>query len=649
MKVFLLTGVLSVASVIFAADVPQSRLQSTTLRESNHTSYHWEVTSAGPTAQLLTLFCQPCQLIDDNGRGVPLVAVLRDTLGENNPETDRLLYVWLLSYARPNLGQRLLSAVPFFYWRVAEGSKAVSAHDISPLMDLTAPRHPVASEIGRDLLQWTILDPMTTPIRASSRAYRTNQADDERLHLEEAISYLRDAPVGTDDTALTETELNTVVARLELRKRLLGGLVSERRAARLGQEAGFEQERIRSRNWELLRQCADRTGLIFEPIDLAGNPGEYAILWFSPQQSFEDRGTALAPIWKLLNIRNPWTDPRLNQWHGSTYLRSLDENGTLVPAGVPGASQVQLIPLGVYSLSYPRLPLLLIDFRDKLHIRRHEMTQRTINEITAGVIGISHFTNWYYYVGSDLYDFVTARHGAAMDQAARLDCYSQFRVALALDHQLDPVLRTEMQRRVESLAVNPLEDAPNREIQIAEGRYSRLRDEIQDDGPLMMRLDKHRRSELAASGESSRARFAYTLLHDATLGLYTHRAPRSPDNLVALVRERRVEYELNFLGSLVEAGTQPEVAYDSSLIESSIDQLTNLIPEVRSRELRARATATLEGLKELSRDSLLQADCSRALLALAPSPHPTIPSSATGILTGVRAVSFANAPADIVK
>ncbi len=76
----------------------------------------------------------------------------------------------------------------FFIGVSGSGSKSVA--DTAPLFDLTAPQHPVVSEVGRDLLQWTMLDPMTTPVRATSRAYRTNQLDHERLHLEEAASYL---------------------------------------------------------------------------------------------------------------------------------------------------------------------------------------------------------------------------------------------------------------------------------------------------------------------------------------------------------------------------------------------------------------------------------------------------------------------------
>jgi hypothetical protein len=617
-----------------AADVPAERLQTAIVRENGQSRYYWQTTSVEGTALLLTLFCRSCRAGQEN-ENVPLVAVLRDTLGNSNPENNRLTYVWLLSYTQLNAGQRLLSAVPFFYWRVGDGSR--SAGNTAPLMDLTAPQHPVLSEVSRDLLQWTTLDPLTMPVRASSRAYRTNSLDNERLHLEEAIEYLRQAPVSENlsdnPSMLSKTELDTVIARLELRKRLLGGLVSERRAAQFGAEAGFEQERIRSKNWELLRQCAERTGLLFEPLELAGTPDQYAVLWF-PMDAAKppNAGVPLDAVWKLLNIKDPWKDERLGQWRGHTYTRVLDENGSLVAAGSPEARPVRLAPLAVYSLDYPKVPLLLVDFRDKLHVRRHEMTQRAINEITSGVIGISHFTNWYYYVGADLYDFVVSRHGAAMDQTARIDSYAQFRVGLALDNSLDRDLRSDIERRVESLAVNPMEASPEREMQVATTRYARLQAEAGDGGRIAVRVDKERRAELAEFGESKTTRFMHGLLHDATFGMYAHRATIVDENLTELERDRHIQYQLNFLNSLVLAGTQPEVAYDSSRIRASIDELSSLLPAVSAPAVRAQAAATIGQIEKLSKDVEVENDCSVALVALRRNAGPARAASAPGVV-----------------
>jgi len=607
------TAVAFFCSVGVWADSAEVRLKTSALVESSHqTTYFWRSIPGGGTAEVLTLFCHACGTGSTGAEDVPLVAVLRDTLGNSNPETDRLLYVWLLGYQRPNLGQRLLSAVPFFYWQIGISGAARSEKKLSPLLNVAAPQHALLSNISSDILQWAMFDPMATPIRATSRAYRANTIDDERLHLEEAVSYLRRAPISDEQPSLTPAELNLVIARLELRKNLLGGFVSDRNAERLGEESRFEEEQIRSRNWELLRQCADRTGLLFEPLAIAGTSEEYVVLWFPAAGPRPPDGTSLAPVWKILKIKNPWSDDRLKDWRGSVYQRSVDDSGNLLPASERGARTVKLIPLAVYSLSYRTTPLLLIDFRHKLHVRWHELAQRSINEITAGIIGISHFTNWYYYVGADLYDFVASRHGDAMNQSARLDCYSQFRVKLALDHQLDPTLRKEIQAHVDSLGVNPLEAAPARELQAARIRYAELEGEARS-GELAKALDKERRSELAAFGATAASLVEQASLHYASAGLYTHRAKKEDGNIALLACYRRVEYQMKFLESLANAGTAPEIAHNAEAVQSAITQLSGLLAGVQSPTLRHRAIETLLRLQDLSHDAGLRDDCAVAV------------------------------------
>ncbi|MBV8553829.1 MAG: hypothetical protein JOY54_21215 [Acidobacteriaceae bacterium] len=587
------------------------------------------------------MFCRPPTNSGGVEGEIPLIAVLRDTLGDANPNNDRLTYVWLLTYAPPNLEQRFLSAIPFFYWRVGDGPDVTRPRDTKPLLNLAAPEHPVFSDGMRDLLQWTLLDPSTTPIRATSRAYRTNDIDHERLHLEEAVSYLRLAPVSDDAAGLTRTQIYTVIARLELRKKMLGGFVNEHQAARLGEEADYQQERVRARNWELLRQCAEKTGLVFEPLSVGGTDGQYAMLWFPVKEASEPLGTSLGPVWKLLNISDPWRDGRLEDWRGPVFHRKMDDNGTLLPAGAPGGERVDLLPLGVYSLNYPKLPLLLVDFRDKLHVRWHEMTQRSINEITAGVIGLSHFTNWYYYVGADLYNFVVARHGTAVEQSARLDCYSQFRVQLALDHQLDPVLRKEMRERIKVLEINPLEANPALELQAAHARYEQLEKDARPDGVLVLRLDKDRREELASFGETKKQLARDGALHMVTLGAYTHRTPREGEELAMLDSYRRAQYQLNFLDSLVNAATEPEVSYESARIESSVAELAGLMPYVNSPAMRVHAGATLQKLEGLSHDTTLRAGCVEALNSIQRNSAPAQPGAAPGVSAGAAGAGVA--------
>jgi hypothetical protein len=112
-------------------DLPLTRLES-----SQSSLFYWNSIPVGDSAQLLTVFCRACDVFKGTQRDVPLVSVLRDTLGDHTTENDRVTYAWLLTYAHPRVEQRILSAVPFFYWHVSKGSGSVSENDIAPLMDL---------------------------------------------------------------------------------------------------------------------------------------------------------------------------------------------------------------------------------------------------------------------------------------------------------------------------------------------------------------------------------------------------------------------------------------------------------------------------------------------------------------------------------
>lgn len=635
---------LCACAIAAPAENPPQRLQSTSQLDTSKAAYYWISNSFTNTSQLLTLICRECVSGKEGWEDLPLISVLRDTLGDDSLENDRITYVWLLTSSQLGIGQKLLSTVPFFYWRVGDGAKSVSSRDLTPLINLNAPQHPVLSALSRNLIQWTAFDPLARGVRATSRSFWANQVDYERLHLEAAISYLRKAPVSNASSALTAQELNTVMARLELRKSILGGLVDDSHAARFGEENSYEDERIRSRNWEILRQLAEKTGLYFEGVNLAGAQNQHAILWFPVGGSLPASGTSLKPIWKILNIKDPWTDRRLSQQQHLSYFRAVDENGALLPEGETGSRQITLVPLGVYSLNYPRQPLLLVDFRDKLRVRRHEMAQRSINEITAGVIGISHFANWYYYAGAMAYNMVWSRRGIAVDQDARLDCYSQFRAELALDHQLDPALRRELQNRAESLAVNPLAASAARETEMARAHFAQLQEQSGEGSALAVRLEKERRAELADFGESTKSGVMHNILHMGTLGMYTHRVKPEQLTFAALDEERRLRYHLQFLDSVVKNGTEPEVAFDSVQIESSILDLQDLMPGIHSPQVKSHAVATLERLKSLSRNERVQADCAVAIIAFRQDGKSVRAISGSVVADSARATGFVRHP-----
>src|SRR5271165_5534625 len=92
----------------------------------------------GSGCEILTVFGRlPDGKVEPKFDDVPLVSVLRDTLGDENPLNDRLRYVWVLSSAPPSVLQRAASALPFYYWH-ANAGKNPDRRPV-PVIDLGAP------------------------------------------------------------------------------------------------------------------------------------------------------------------------------------------------------------------------------------------------------------------------------------------------------------------------------------------------------------------------------------------------------------------------------------------------------------------------------------------------------------------------------
>jgi hypothetical protein len=200
-----------------------------------------------------------------------------------------------------------------------------------------------------------------------------------------------------------------------------------------------------------------------------------------------------------LGISDPYRDSRVRNWSGYTETRYWDAEGRATDADSLGARPVELIPLALYSLEYPKVPLLLVDFRSTRAPKHHEMLRRAVVDVVSSVLGISKWGNWPYFAGSWTWNFVRARHGAPYSRAARLKAYSQVRQWLAFDQSLDPALRAELQKRLEVLGVNPLEDTVFDEAKFARRQYDALLRYADDPQGLAARLDHARTAQERAA------------------------------------------------------------------------------------------------------------------------------------------------------
>lgn len=585
--------------------------------------FKWQVEELQDGAELITLIGRVDHTLP-SGEGhklahskarveedpVPLLGVLRDTLGDKDPKNDRLLTIWLFTDPRPSNGRRVLSAVPFYYRR-DDDANAPSKARLTKLSDLTQPESHVTSSIGHNLVQWFVLDGISTPVRASSRSYRTNEIAARRLYLEEAITFLRRARDSGVASPLSVAEMDSMLGRLELSKQAFGGLTGDRQLAEVAEHEEVTRSIAEGQNWEILRQAAEKTGLIFEPIEVAGISGEFALLWMTADvPGSAHLPTADSPatesIFKLLSISNPANDKALKHWNGYQELRSFDADGALLPLGERGDSEHRLIPLALYSLDYNRVPLLLIDFQDTTRAKRREISQRAWNDVVHGVLGLSLTANWYYFAGNAVFQFIQARHGHANDEGSRLDCYARFRAALMLDHDLDGDFRSYMRERLSRMATNPLEVAPDWELEIAGLNYRQLQADVAKPS-FSDALDNQRRSEMAEDTETGRQRATASIEHVASLGAYTRRVPKNQFNLIDLDHERRIRADLAILETATKNATDPEVAYDRAAIENALVELAELMDVSTPQADQQRAKAVIAKLKASSKNETLLA------------------------------------------
>src|SRR5579862_7139148 len=559
-------------------------------------------------AELLTVFSS----LPDHAGDVPLVSVLRDTLGDNDPDNDRLRYIWVLTSARPTVLQRSAAFIPFFYWRPDLGKN--SDRKPAAILDLGDTSKVVWNALAQSIVQATAIDSNGALIRSTTRRYRANLADQRQVGLMEgltAISQLEelpDAEVGFSQPELLETQ-----ARLSLAGKTLGGLVTTQHLPEAYLKNRVETEETRGHNWELLRQRAEANGLYFDPLGFARSR-THALLWIAREDVTPAEGQSRKWDGRFLGIADPFNDSRLKNWTGYTERRYFDEAGLPIDADsaadTPGATSRELIPLALYALEYPKVPLVLVDFRDTHKPKNREMLRQATGDAVTGVLGISKFGNWPYLTGSITWSFVRARHGDPNNRSARLKAFSQVRRWLTLDGSMNPALRAELQRRLEILGVNPLEESVFQENMIAERQYAALLRYADDPKGLPARLDHDRNAELAAHRHGVSARTGLRLANWFSLGIYSHHEMKDSASLEAAVdRERRADRQIRFLETVAKSSPQPDSAGNIAEVRSAVNELIETgVP--------ARSTQVVSRLMQKTTDPQTRELCERALASV---------------------------------
>jgi hypothetical protein len=563
-------------------------------------------------AELLTIFGR-LDGMRSTGRPapeVPLVSVLRDTLSDDDPENDRLRYVWMLTYTQPTMTKRVASAIPFLYQHVGNMNQASKSPPV-PILDLSNTGRQMWSHFFWMGLQNVFLDSYGIPLKAASRSYRRNAAEYRTAHVTQALTILSNyenlrqrsrneshllafrqssdtnaAPSGdggVNDTAtpllperspaFTPGEMLELRARLILSGKTFGGLFGPERFSETVEKRSMGAIDTIGHNWEMLRQRADAEGLYFQPLNMPDGRATHGLLWISKSDLTTQAGRAFSK--RFLNIADPWNDARLRNWNGYTQTRYFDSENRAANADSPGAQAREMIPLALYGLDHPMIPALLVDFRDGFNPKGREMSQRLFTDLTRNIFSLSGFGNLPYFLGRTTYNFVTGRRGMDLNQPTRLNSYTELKLLLSLNGSLDPRLEREIERRVELVSLNPLGNDSQSEIQLARQQYDALVDYARRPDGLPAKIERDRREEMVPLQHGSVGRFFINLSNVLSFGRYVHREKLTPELSERMEMARRVERHTVFLSEVAKSSPQTEVAWDMSLVKRSLQFLVD--------------------------------------------------------------------------
>ena len=566
-------------------------------------AFRVEKLSVAAGAELLTIFGRVDGLRDSSSPEVPLLTVLRDTLGDDNPENDRLRYVWMLTYTQPSMAKRIAAAIPFLYRSV--GNKKNISGPPSPILNLSHAQRATWSKFFWWGVQNAFLDTYGLPLKVSTRTYRQNLQDYRKAHIAEALSILgtyqnvqqhshsetdflatRTEPgperVSLDDTsqplmdlvpAFTPGEMLELRARLLLSQKTFGGLYGPDKFESTVGKYNAKSLDYSGHNWDLLRQQAEADGLYFEPLSMPDGTATHAILWVAksdleaqPNRRYDGR---------FFNISNPWKDQHLRNWNGYSETRYFNSENRRTTSDADGARRVEMIPLALYGLNHPKIPAVLIDFRDSLNPKKREMSRRLFNDVAKNMLSLSSFGNLPYFAGRKAYGFLTGRRGMDINQPSRVRSYSELKLLLAFNSKINPQLRDELEHRLETVSINPMSNDSETEIELARKQYAALVEFARTDSGLAAKVERDRREEMVPLVHGRATRFLFGLGNVVTFGHYVHREDATPELEQRLELARRVQYHTQFLDQVAKSSPQVEVAWDVATVQKSLKFLAD--------------------------------------------------------------------------
>jgi hypothetical protein len=537
-------------------------------------------------ADLLTIIAR---LKTNGGEAeLPLVSILRDTLGDNNPENDHLRYVWMLTYTRPSHAQKVAAFVPFLYGRTTNKTD-VGTDPPPPVIDLKAADRGPWSRIFGIVFKKILVNEFGIGMKSSILQYSQNKADYRRSAIASALAVLSlyQSQAGNAERLLSDEELKDAQARLLLTQKLLGWHMKSENLNRVFDKELTKTRDVRNQNWELLRQYAEAQGLYFDPLEMPDGSARHALLWIDAADLARNKDHTFES--RFLNIKNPWSDKELANWKGYSQVRWFDEENRQVAPDTPGAKSKTLIPLALYGLDFPKIPALLVDFRDYGNVKRREMSKRIVHDVTSNVLSIGQYSYLPYFLGHVTYNYITGKRGMDINQDSRLRSYSQLKLLLALDTGMDARLRDEIAERIEHATLNPLENDLDAEAKLARDQYENLVAYARRPDGLPAQLDKDRREEMVKLVHSDKERLLYGAAHFFSFGTYTKREKATPELMARLDDRRQLEYHERYLREVAFSSAKPEVDSDVEALRRSLQFVSEHGGAAKEKTTRALA------------------------------------------------------------
>ncbi|CAN5405319.1 hypothetical protein BH20ACI2_BH20ACI2_09300 [soil metagenome] len=617
------------AQVLSTAKVETSQTLSATPSETLPSLFRVEKVTIDAGAELITILARHAHTekeLQGPGLDTPLISVLRDTLGDSNPDNDIFRYVWMHSFTRPSIGQRATAFVPFLY--SGASNRKVGSDPPPALVDLQKSDKLVWNKLFWFLFKRMVVDGFTIGPKTSAMQYRQNRVDHHRSAVADSMAALSLFQELGGEKVLSDSELNDIQARLSLTDRSFGWAMQSENLQRVQEEDRKLTRDYRGHNWELLRQYTESQGLYFEPMKTEDGSARHAIVWTTESDVKANQGRQFAS--RFLNIKNPWKDKRLLDWKGYKQVRWFDAEDRQVDPEAPGAAAKTMIPLALYGLDHPKVPMILVDFRDARNPKYRELSRRILIDVTDNVLSLSTFHSIPYFLGRMVYEFVTGRRGMDLNQASRFRSYAQLKLLLAIDGSLDPEFSQEVARRVNTSSINPLDNDIEANRQIASKQYDNLLAYARQPDGLSKKIQDDRREEMVRLKHSRTERTLFAAANVITFGLYTHREKETPQLTAQMDHRRQLDQHQRFVREVAFNSAGPEIDTDTDRLMESLSYIARYGTE--SEVKTTRALAKIYSISNAEETRLLclaglyrinNSSAKKELLAIYKSTQPT--------------------------